>query len=126
MYNQETNALTVGLIRGRHPLPVDEYIFDNAIEDVHDYKAIHDHILAFLQEKVGMRQAIGQGINQNDYTNINIYCNIYRGAKKLVVYVTGLTPVTAELIAACAYNGVFLTLMNYNTATGEYVAQEIF
>ncbi len=122
MYNQATNTLTVGLIKGRHPLPVDEYIFDDAIEDVHNYKAIHDHILAFLQEKVGMRQAIGQGINQNDYTGINIY----RGAKKLVVYVTGLTPVTAELIAACAYNGVFLTLMNYNTATGEYVAQEIF
>ena len=122
MYNQATNTLIVGLIKGRHPLPVDEYIFDDAIEDVHNYKAIHDHILAFLQEKVGMRQAIGQGIDQNDYTGINIY----RGAKKLVVYVTGLTPVTAELIAACAYNGVFLTLMNYNTATGEYVAQEIF
>lgn len=123
MYNQATNTLTVGLIKGRHPLPVDEYIFDYAIEDVHDYKAIHDHILAFLQEKVGMRQAIGQGIIQNDYTDVTIY---RRGAKKLVVYVTGLTPVTAELIAACAYNGVFLTLMNYNIITEEYVAQEIF
>ena len=34
--------IIVGLIAGRHPLPVDEYIFDEPIEDVTNFDKIED------------------------------------------------------------------------------------
>lgn len=117
-----TETITVGLIRGRHEMPVDTYIFDDAITDVVDFHAIGKHIHDFIVNKVGITQTIGMGINQFDYTDIQIFS----GERKLVVYVTGLTAVTAELIKVCAMNGVHLTLMHYNSATGEYVPQRIF
>ena len=122
MYNQATNTLTVGLIKGRHPLPVDEYIFDEAIADVHNYKAISDFIYEFIKNKVGVGTCTGQALDSNDYTDIQLFC----GMKKLEVYVTGLTPVTVELVKCCAYNGITLTLMNFDTATNSYKAQKVF
>lgn len=115
-------TVTVGLIRGRHEIPVDSYIFDDAISDVMDFKAICQHICKFIVDKVGIATCAGTGINQHDYTDIEVMC----GQRRLVVYVTGLTTVTAELIKICAMNGIHLTLMHYNTATEEYIPQPIF
>lgn len=117
-----TNTLTVVLIKGRHEIPVSQYIFENAIEDVHNYEEIGKHILDFLINKVGIKSTYGSGINQNDYTDVEVW----QGTRELVVYVTGLTCVTAELIKLCAYNGVRLTLMNFDSVSGEYKAQRIF
>ena len=122
MYNEENNTLIVGLIKGRHPLPVDEYIFDEAIADVHDYEAIAKAIKDFIKNRVGVGTCVGQALDSNDYTDIQLFC----GMKKLVVYVTGLTPVTVELVKWCAYNGITLTLMNFDIVTNSYKAQEVF
>lgn len=53
------NNLVVGLIRGRHELPVESYIFNEEITNVFDYKFLEDTIENFLVEKVGIevRQA---------------------------------------------------------------------
>ena len=88
--------IAVGLIRGRHCMPVSEYIFDS-VEDVHDYAGIHDRVSRFVKN------------SDND----------------LVVYVTGLTSVVAEVVSACLYNGVHLTLMHYDTESGGYLPQRI-
>lgn len=115
-------TVTVGLIKGRHNLPVGEYIFDKEIENVHDYEKISAKILEFLEKEVGIGCCIGQALNSYDYTDIQCL----GGNKNLEVYVTGLTPVTAELIKLCALNGISLTLFNFNSATGDYERQIIF
>lgn len=101
----------VGLIKGRHDLPVTEFIFDS-IEDVLDFQSIRN----------GIKTVDGSAINQFDYTTVQIL----RGENELVVYITGLTPVVAELIRQCALNGVSLTLMHYDRETNVYVPQNIF
>ena len=102
-------------------MPVDEYIFDK-VENVHDDKSISEHIWEFLVTRVGITRKTGNCINQDDYTDVLHFC----GEKDLVVYVTGLTPVVAELVSACLFNGVCLTLMNYDTESGEYIPQRIY
>ena len=115
--------VTVGLIRGRHEMPVDGYIFDAAISDVHDYAAIRRHVADWIAENVGItRRNFGIGLNQADDNDVTCFC----GENSLTVYVTGLTSVTAEVIRCCAINGVSLTLMHFNAATGGYEKQCIF
>ncbi|MGP1608593.1 MAG: hypothetical protein ACTTGJ_01950 [Clostridium sp.] len=65
---------------------------------------------------------MGVAMNSADYSDYLVF----KGEKSLIVYVTGLTAVTAELIGVCARNGVSLTLMNYDASTGEYKPQVIF
>ncbi len=108
----------VGLIKGRHPLPCQEYIFDNAIENVHDYNGISTHIYAYLLNKV-----------QHGLTINEVLCDDIsrsKGDHCLYVYVTGLTPVTVELVKACAYLGINLTLLNYDRDTNSYIKQRVF
>lgn len=111
----------VGLINGRHDLPVTEFIFDS-IEDVLDFQSIRNGIADFLNNEVGIKTVDGSAINQFDYTTVQIL----RGENELVVYITGLTPVVAELIRQCALNGVSLTLMHYDREANAYVPQNIF
>lgn len=111
----------VGLINGRHDLPVIEFIFDT-IEDVLDFKSIKNGIANFLNKEIGIKTVDGSAINQFDYTTVQIL----RGENELVVYITGLTPVVAELIRQCALNGVSLTLMHYDREANAYVPQNIF
>lgn len=113
--------VTVGLIKGRHDLPVSNYIF-NDIKNVFDFGNMEETIERFLEDKVGIVTKYGGGINQIDYTDVLVNS----GEKELEVYVTGLTAATAELIRACAYWGVKLTLFHFDSATGEYVKQKIF
>ena len=113
------NALEVGLIKGRHEMPVDKYIIEKEIADVFDFTSISEQIKQFLIENCNLRVEVD--------CPIDAYCDTecHRG-DALKVYVTGLTAVTAELIKLCAINGVKLTLMHYNSATGDYVPQIIF
>lgn len=113
--------LTVGLIKGRHDLPVQEYIFDN-IEDVLNFDDIHRQVVDFLKKEVGVE--VGTGLGLNGCGNDDVA--IFRGKKALTVYVTGLTAATAAVIQLCALNGVELTLMHYDSVVGDYKAQRIF
>ena len=57
--------ITVGLIRGRHTMPVTGYIFDGAIEDVHNYGDMDSHIFWWLQDNVDVHITdFGRGLNQ--------------------------------------------------------------
>ena len=113
------SVITVGLIRGRHDLPVEEYIFDG-IEDVHDYRGIHKGICDFIDTHIGVSVKTGTGVTQASYEDVRVF----RGDRELVVYVTGLTAVTAELVAVCIANGISLTLMHYDTESGNYIPQK--
>lgn len=125
--------IIVGLIKGRHEMPVSEYIFTEEIENVFDFLSMKKVITDFLVEKVGLEVTQGFALNQDTFDEesggevLNASeVDVWRGKRKLIVYVTGLTAVTAQLIQLCALNGVNLTLMHFNSATGEYVPQAIF
>ena len=93
-----------GLVQGRHALPVSEYIFESTIADVHDYK--------------GMREVIASKLGELRFTRDS-------GFHKAVVYVTGLTPVTVEVIKFCLTNFIPLDLMNYDRESDSYVRQPV-
>ena len=107
---RKLEKIEVGLIKGRHDMPVDNYIFEK-VEDMFDYNGIREHIVHFINTEVGVKYA-EDGI---------VYTS--KGLKQLVVYVTGLTAVACEVVDICNSMGVPLTLMHYDRDTGEYRAQ---
>lgn len=113
--------IVVGLVKGRHELPVDEYIFEK-IEDPSDIESIEKTAMQWVEAHCDIGIASGAGINQCDYTDVQIYTS----SVKLVIYVTGLTVALTSALNACALNGVRTVLMHYNSSTGEYVEQEMF
>ena len=113
--------MKVGLIKGRHEMPVEEYIFDE-IEDVFDFATMEKKIKTFLLEKVGIETHYCCCINQAD----DVCVEYFEGEERLIVYVTGLTTAVAELIRICMLNGVRLTLMYYDRDTVSYREQKIW
>lgn len=88
--------MTLGAIKGRHPLPVDDYVFDEDIKDIRD--------LNFMGDKVHEK---------------------LRHCSALTLYVTGLTVVTTEICSYCSYNNIPLTLLHFDRETGEYFPQVV-
>ena len=113
--------IKVGLIKGRHEMPVSNYIFDE-INDVLDFDSMNKQIVNFINDNINVYAAYGCGINQIGYEDVEVLT----ADTKLIVYVTGLTSVTAELIKVCALKGISLTLMHYDRDTGDYLPQVIF
>lgn len=112
--------IRVGLIKGRHEMPISEYIFDE-IEDVLDFQKMNQTIYSFLENRIGISIVTSIGINQIDFSDVECL----RGNKKLIVYCTGLTAAVAQLIKLCMLNGVSLSLMHYNRDNDNYVEQQI-
>lgn len=61
----------VGLINNRHPMPVQNYIFEKEIENVFDFESIKNEIKEFILEKVGVHTVLNHGINQTDSQSCN-------------------------------------------------------
>lgn len=95
----------VGLINNRHPMPVQNFIFEKEIENVFDFESIKNEIKEFILEKVGVHTVLNHGINQTDSQSVTV---------------------TAALVQVCAVYGVEFTLMHYDRDTDEYVPQVIF
>ena len=100
----------VGLCAGRHPLPVVGYIFEEVV-DVHDFTAMQEIADKYVRENCDVREIV------DDCGN-----SVYVGGD-LQVVVTGLTALTAAVMAACMWYGVRLTLWHYDRETGEYMPQ---
>lgn len=115
--------IVAGLIKGRHELPVEEYIFEK-IDDPSDIDAIEKVATDWVEKNCSIDIVLGKGINQvSDYYPDTL---IHKGKVKLVIYVTGLTVALTAVLKACALNGVRTVLMHYNSSTGEYVEQYMF
>ena len=113
--------IVCGLCTARHPLPVAEYIYPGTVNPL-DFDGLRVAAVKFILDRVGVESVYAQPINGNDYTDTACF----RGRRELVVYVTGLTAATAAVIAACAENGVHLTLMHFDRDSGDYKPQVIF
>lgn len=120
-HKYDDNIVRVGLIKDRHSMPVQEYIFDRVI-NVFDYEYMTNVVNSFLRTRMDIEITEGIALNQCDLETVPII----KGKKKLVVYVTGLTSATAEVIKWCAKHGVSLTLMHFDYSTGGYRSQVIF
>lgn len=86
---------TVGLCAGRHPLPVEEYIFPAELNPT-DFDTMRRIASDFLV-----------------------------GVDHVTVYVTGLTAAMLAVVSVCASRGIGLTAMHFDRSCGEYLQQEI-
>lgn len=94
-------TVNIGLVAGRHPLPVDDFIFqDGDITFPIDPKKL-GKIVAEKFNSLGVKPHTGD----------------------FVVYVTGLTPATTAVIKACLTNGHLLTLKHFDRDSGTFKPQ---
>lgn len=96
-----TNILTIGTCSGRHEMPVNEFIFNNAVEDVTDVESINNTVKSVLDAKLG------------DDKNI------------IHLYVTGLTVLSMAVVKYCIDNNVNLVLYHFDMTTKSYYSQVV-
>ena len=115
--------LKLGLVEGRHPLPVDTYVFDK-IEDVTNAGDLEKKAVAFLEERFNKtaRQGHVAPASYTDYTDVRFQNN----EQKLVVYVTGLTVALVAVLNATRIVGINKAeVMHFNRNTDDYFCQEV-
>lgn len=95
----------LGLVAGRHNLPVDEYIFEEGDITFPINPEALQHVVAKKLDELECKPSSGN---------------------KLVVYVTGLTPATTAVIVVAFTNHHFLTLMHYNRDNDDWIEDPIF
>ena len=98
-------TLEIGAVRGRHEMPVDKFVFDEAITNF-DIKAIEDHVDTVLSKEV--------------------FCCDGETFDAVRLYVTGLTVVTTSVVKWCFENDVTLLLMHYDNEKRDYVEQFVY
>jgi len=103
-FEASSRVLQVGLVRGRHEMPVDDFVFGEIIQE----NGFAELIL------VGLRAEGRHWINRN-----------VAGYGAVELYVTGFTPaLTAFLLEWRALDlDTPLYLMHYDNNSGDYVAQ---
>ena len=109
-------SIVCGLCKGRHELPVKEYIFDS-FTDMPSCDELYDIAKAFVLSHAEKERVWLSDELYNDY-QVEAYTS------ELVVYVTGYTPMLLAVVSVCSRLGMRLTAMHYN-ATGEYYAQKV-
>ena len=113
------NRINVGLCRGRHEMPVTNYIFES-IPDVMDFRGLSNTVYDWIKKNVNVQYSSAVPVNGAE----DAYC--YNADTVINLYVTGLTSATATVIKACALNGIHLNLMHYDRENGEYKRQAMF
>ena len=92
---------TLGLVSGRHSMPVEEYVFGGEIKDPLNFAEMESTINNRFQELK---------IQEGDEIN---------------VYVTGLTAATVEVINTCRKYNVTLYLYHYDRDSNSYKKQTV-
>lgn len=101
--------LEVGLIAGRHEMPVNNYIFTREFND----EEIFDYALMNMLANKWMAE--------------NCYDSRGNVVKDLLVYTTGLTSAMLTVTKICHERQINLTVLHYNFRnTKKYVPQKIF
>lgn len=114
------NEIVLGLIRGRHDLPVDEYVFEEIADPGNFGRLLGDvnkrlfPLFDFLPGTTRYINQIGEG-----------EVSVIKADKALRVYVTGFSPALAALINWCFRWGVELTLMHWSPQDGRYLPQKM-
>lgn len=105
-------TVKLGMIKGRHEMPVDTYIIDTEITDVLDFETIE--------------RLVKEGLSKTLPINDN---NVFLLADDVEIYVTGLTSVTIAIVNWINNNLILrhdlpkIYFMHYDMATKVYKAQ---
>lgn len=109
--------MKLGLIKGRHEMPVDEYIFDE-IENPLDFAGMMNAAYKKFQElfpEGTLKHVRAADTDARDYFSGHID-----------IYVTGLTSATLAVYNAAALIGLDVTFWHFNRETSEYVPQVMY
>ena len=114
--------IRMGLIRGRHELPVDNYVVDS-VADPSDMAAIDRAVRSKLGKVFApyMRKGTVNIPNATEYVDIPALVS----SAELHLYITGLTSVALAVINYCYANGIPVTAWHYDLAKKEYVPQKL-
>ncbi len=107
---QKYEVIKVGLCRGRHPLPVDDYIFPEVVSNPLDFKSHEETAMNWVDSRSDIEWEEGAQLSN----------------KMVRIYVTGLTPVLTATISAFVTSFVRFELAHYNRDTGEFIVQKMF
>lgn len=102
-------------------MPINDFVF-TSVDDVMDFSSMNKVVANWISKNVEIREVFDVPINYSGYGDVETL----KGDSKILLYVTGLTSATAAFIAACAANGISLSLMHYDKSDGEYKEQRIF
>lgn len=101
----EKIQVSLGAIKGRHELPVKEYVIDEDLQDVTDIVAIEKKVDDYFEK-----------LNKE-----------YKEAKlQIILYVTGLTVVTLAVVKSCKKYNCNLVCLHYDRDSDTYIGQKIF
>lgn len=96
--------VSLGAIKGRHELPVKEYVIQEDLQDVTDIVAIEKKVDSYFEK-----------LNKE-----------YGKAKvQIILYITGLTVVTLSVVKSCKKLGYGLVCMHFDRDSNSYIAQPI-
>lgn len=114
--------LKLGLISGRHDLPVEDYVF-NVIKDVTDIDTLEEEAYQKLKELCG--QPHDGHVAPAAYRE-HADARFVNNGTPVVVYATGLSVALIAVINAARALGVHdLTVMHYDACQKAYFAQKI-
>lgn len=97
--------VSLGTIKGRHNLPVIDYIFNEEIKDVTDVKKIENDVKTYFLKNILPMKA------DDDV--------------QVILYITGLTIVTLAVVKACRDCNCGLVCMHYDRDNDTYIGQNI-
>lgn len=119
-----TNATTikVGLCEGRHPLPVEGYIFPQEVASPLDFNSHKKVVEQWIVNNLNLK-VVTKTITTIDGLDAVIYT--YDANKRVNLYVTGLTPCLTSAMQVFKQYNVPLTLWHFDRGTGTYVPQTI-
>lgn len=108
--------IAVDLVKGRHEMPVAEYIFDGDVNPV-DFNLIEEKVVAWINTLDAFKTE-----------DVDFMFPMYPMTESIHVklYVTGLSSALVSVIKWCAKCHINLDLMHYDKETGEYKSQSIF
>ena len=119
-----TKTIAVGLVAGRHDMPVSDYVFDK-IDNVLDFDTLKQGVAAFIKT-LPTKKGIEVITDASTYTDY--YIPREQVAVNLDVYVTGLTAVTIELVSQLKdlyWGENVVRFMHYDRDTDTYIPQVV-
>lgn len=95
--------ISLGTIKGRHSLPVTDYVFNEEIKDVTDVGKIQQDVDYYFNE-----------LSETCKDKIQI-----------ILYITGLTVVTLSIVKACKRLDYELVVMHFDRDSNSYFGQKV-
>lgn len=95
--------ISLGTIKGRHSLPVTDYVFNEEIKDVTDVEKIQQDVDYYFNE-----------LSETCKDKIQI-----------ILYITGLTVVTLSIVKACKRLDYELVVMHFDRDSNSYFGQKV-